>query len=120
MQSPSPRAPLVESSVAKSPATQTAVGVSGGPSTKSSYFEFVEGTSSKFWEATQSGNSMTVRWGRIGSTGQSKTKTLQPRYRAVAQTCSLSLFALPGGDIVVIGNDKSRRRLHIVNLYLIR
>jgi DNA ligase-1 len=39
------------------------------------YFEFVEGTSSKFWEVSQAGNTMTTRWGRIGSAGQSKTKT---------------------------------------------
>jgi DNA ligase-1 len=39
------------------------------------YFEFVEGNSSKFWEVSQSGNTMTTRWGRIGSAGQSKAKT---------------------------------------------
>jgi DNA ligase-1 len=45
---------------------------------KSSYprhFEFVEGKSSKFWEVDVRGAEMTTRWGRIGSTGQSKTKT---------------------------------------------
>jgi DNA ligase-1 len=42
---------------------------------KPRYFEFVEGTSSKFWEVSQSGNSMTTRWGRIGSNGQSKSET---------------------------------------------
>ena len=41
---------------------------------KPRYFEFVEGNSSKFWEVSQSGNTMTTRWGRIGSAGQSKTK----------------------------------------------
>ncbi len=39
------------------------------------YFEFVEGNSSKFWEVSQAGNTMTTRWGRIGSAGQTKTKT---------------------------------------------
>src|SRR6185436_8834677 len=42
---------------------------------KARRFEFSEGTSNKFWEVSQSGNTMTTRWGRIGSTGQSKTKT---------------------------------------------
>jgi len=46
-----------------------------GAATKPRYFEFVEGNSSKFWEVSQAGNTMTTRWGRIGSTGQSKTKT---------------------------------------------
>lgn len=39
------------------------------------YFEFVQGSSNKFWEVSQNGNAMTTRWGRIGSTGQTKTKT---------------------------------------------
>jgi DNA ligase-1 len=42
---------------------------------KPRYFEFIEGSSNKFWEVSQSGNTMTTRWGRIGSNGQSKTKT---------------------------------------------
>jgi predicted DNA-binding WGR domain protein len=40
------------------------------------YFEFVEGTSSKFWEVSISDNTVTVRFGRIGSEGQTQTKTL--------------------------------------------
>jgi predicted DNA-binding WGR domain protein len=39
------------------------------------YFEFTDDSSNKFWEISQSGNSLTTRWGRIGSTGQNKTKT---------------------------------------------
>jgi DNA ligase-1 len=48
---------------------------SAEPATKPRYFEFVEGNSSKFWEVSQAGNTMTTRWGRIGSAGQSKAKT---------------------------------------------
>jgi predicted DNA-binding WGR domain protein len=40
------------------------------------YFEFVEGTSFKFWEVSTSGNTVTVRFGRIGTNGQTQTKTL--------------------------------------------
>lgn len=39
------------------------------------YFEFVQGTSAKFWEITVHGHDQIVRFGRIGSQGQSKTKT---------------------------------------------
>lgn len=39
------------------------------------YFEFVEGTSSKFYEVSTEGNAVTVRYGRIGTEGQSQTKT---------------------------------------------
>lgn len=38
-------------------------------------FEFVEGNSSKFWEVSLSDNEQTVRYGRIGTAGQSKTKS---------------------------------------------
>lgn len=37
-------------------------------------FELAEGKSSKFWEVAVEGASLTVRFGRIGTTGQEKTK----------------------------------------------
>jgi predicted DNA-binding WGR domain protein len=37
-------------------------------------FEFEEGGSSKFWEVSVDGSDMTVNYGRIGTSGQSKTK----------------------------------------------
>jgi len=40
------------------------------------YFEFVSGTSAKFWEIGVSGNEVTVRFGRIGSQGQTQVKSL--------------------------------------------
>ena len=39
------------------------------------YFEFVEGSSSKFWELTIIGRNYTVRFGRIGTEGQQRTKS---------------------------------------------
>ena len=51
------------------------ISVGVAPGSKPRYFEFVEGSSSKFWEVSQAGNTMSTRWGRIGSAGQSKTKT---------------------------------------------
>ena len=47
------------------------------------YFEFVGGTSAKFWETTISGNEVTVRFGRIGTEGQTQTKTLPDAQAAV-------------------------------------
>jgi predicted DNA-binding WGR domain protein len=38
-------------------------------------YEFIEGTSSKFWEITLSGKSFTTTYGRIGSSGQSTKKS---------------------------------------------
>jgi DNA ligase-1 len=40
------------------------------------YFELVDDKSSKFWEAGMSGTEVTVRYGRIGTSGTSKTKDL--------------------------------------------
>ncbi len=40
------------------------------------YFEFVGGTSAKFWEVSVSGCDVTVRYGRLGTSGQIQTKTL--------------------------------------------
>ena len=40
------------------------------------YFEFIEGSSAKFWEISQSGKDVTVRFGKIGTNGQTQTKTL--------------------------------------------
>ncbi|MHC5544347.1 WGR domain-containing protein, partial [Singulisphaera rosea] len=37
-------------------------------------FEMVEGSSEKFWEIVRDGVQVTVRYGRIGSNGQAKTK----------------------------------------------
>ena len=40
------------------------------------YFEFVEGSSAKFWEISVSDKTVTVRYGRIGTAGQTNVKTL--------------------------------------------
>jgi len=47
---------------------------SGGGNGKSRHFEFVEGSSSKFWEITLDGSSFTTRFGRIGTSGQESLK----------------------------------------------
>ena len=62
--------------------------VSPAAAGKPRYFEVVAGTSSKFWEVSQTGMTMTTRWGRIGAAGQSKTKTFadeQSAARAMAK-----------------------------------
>jgi predicted DNA-binding WGR domain protein len=54
---------------------QTSPPTSSSPVNWKRYFEFSAGTSHKFWEITVQGVSHTVRFGRIGSDGQAKTKT---------------------------------------------
>lgn len=40
-------------------------------------YEFVEGSSKKFWEIELEGESFTTRWGRIGTDGQEKTQDFE-------------------------------------------
>ena len=47
-------------------------------------FEFIAGTSAKFWEITQAGKDVTVRYGRLGTDGQSLTKSF-PTFDATAR-----------------------------------
>ena len=69
---------------------RTVVSASPSPASKGKrYFEFVEGKSSKFWEVSVSGNDVTTRWGRIGSDGQSKTKTFADAAKAQAEADKL-------------------------------
>jgi DNA ligase-1 len=77
--------------VAATPVSQAPVTIAASvpAAGKPRYFEFVEGNSSKFWEVSQSGNSMTTRWGRIGSAGQSKTKTFADEQAAASATAVL-------------------------------
>jgi predicted DNA-binding WGR domain protein len=39
------------------------------------YFEFIGGSSKKFWEIARTGCAFTVRFGRIGTAGQTQTRT---------------------------------------------
>ena len=39
------------------------------------YFEYTDEKSNKFWEIDMDGTSVTVRYGRIGASGQTQTKT---------------------------------------------
>ena len=49
----------------------------------------MEGKSSKFWEVSVQGNEMTVRYGRIGSQGQTRTKPFADQAAARAQAAKL-------------------------------
>jgi DNA ligase-1 len=53
------------------------------------YFEYVDAKSNKFWEISKSGCDVTTRWGRIGSSGQSKMKTFPQKSAASEQVNKL-------------------------------
>lgn len=46
------------------------------------YFEFIEDGSSKFWEVWMDGPDVTTHWGKIGTAGQTKTKTFADEAKA--------------------------------------
>ena len=54
------------------------------------YFEFVSDTSAKFWEITTNGTEVTVRFGRIGTEGQTQVKTLADAGEAVRHANKLA------------------------------
>jgi predicted DNA-binding WGR domain protein len=61
--------------------------------------EFVAGSSRKFWELSLAGASFTERFGRIGTTGQSQTKTFADEAAAKRQAESLIAEKLKKGYI---------------------
>src|SRR2546425_1822474 len=52
-------------------------------------FEFVGGGSAKFWEIRSHGAEVTVRFGRLGTNGQTQTKDLGSETAAVAHIAKL-------------------------------
>ena len=53
------------------------------------YFEFIDGNTSKVWEVTIDGALVTVRFGRIGTAGQSRTKQFENEDAAQEETDKL-------------------------------
>ena len=64
------------------------------------YFEFVDDSSSKFWEIWMEGNDVTTQWGRIGTTGQTKeARRSRTRPRRRRNTTSFSPRRLDKGYV---------------------
>lgn len=58
-------------------------------SAKTKYFELSDGKSNKFWEITIDDLDVTVRYGRIGSNGTSRTKTFGDTDKAISHAENL-------------------------------
>ena len=67
-------------------------------------FELVEGSSSKFWEVAVSGDALTVRYGRIGTNGQTQTKSFASAAKAQAEHDKL-IREKTGKGYVEVGVD---------------
>ncbi len=84
--------PAKKSTKAAKPAAKTAAPkVAAKPAAKASsgsdkstprYFEFVEGTSNKFWEIKLDGTSVRTRYGKIGTSGQQTLKDFDSAEKA--------------------------------------
>ncbi len=68
-------------------------------------FEFVEDGSSKFWEIELEGETFTARWGKIGTSGQSKTQEFDSPKEARAAAEKLINEKLKKGYEEVGGGD---------------
>lgn len=68
------RAQPVRAESQRSPASVAVPQTHSPAPTSARRFELVEGNSNKFWEIKQDGTDVTVRYGRIGSNGQSNSK----------------------------------------------
>ncbi len=71
-------------------------------------FEFRDGKSDKFWEITLSGSSHTVRYGRVGTDGQSSTKDFSDPDKAQASHDKLIAQKLKKGYTEVADKTESR------------
>jgi predicted DNA-binding WGR domain protein len=69
-------------------------------------FEFVEGSSQKFWEIELQGTEFTVRWGRIGTSGQTQQKSFANTAKAQAEHDKLVAEKQKKGYSEVGGGDE--------------
>jgi cell wall assembly regulator SMI1/predicted DNA-binding WGR domain protein len=72
---------------------------SGAETTAKRYFEFTQGTSSKFWEVSQEGSDMTTRYGKIGTDGRSTTKSYDSPEKAAAETSKIIASKIKEGYV---------------------
>jgi len=63
------------------------------------YFEFIGGASKKFWELSLDGEVFTVRFGRIGTLGQSQTKRFPDEAKAQCEADNLIAEKLKKGYV---------------------
>jgi len=63
------------------------------------YFEFIGGASKKFWELSLDGEVFTVRFGRIGTLGQSQTKKFPDEAKARSEADNLIAEKLKKGYV---------------------
>ena len=71
------------------------------------YLEFVGGASRKFWEIDRMGNTLTVRFGRIGTSGQTQQKIFADEATAITAAQRLLREKLGKGYVEKSGQNGS-------------
>ena len=77
-------------------------------------FEFVGGSSAKFWEISQSGAEVRVRFGRLGTNGQTQTKDLGSDDDAELHVDKLIKEKLAKGYVETTGAEPAAGRLDFI------
>lgn len=93
--------PHAEDNVSSSSASDAPTPPVTAPSTGMRRFEFIEGISRKFWEISQNGSAMTIRYGRLGTNGHSQTKTFTDDARATREVEKLIASKVGKGYVEV-------------------
>ncbi|MFD1838069.1 WGR domain-containing protein [Paracidovorax cattleyae] len=75
-------------------------------------FELIEGNSSKFWEVEQAASDLNIRWGRIGTAGQSQTKPCADAAKASAAPTRLVAEKTGKGYAEKSVSRRARRSAH--------
>ncbi len=98
--SPHPTSPVAAPAPAQPPETGKKTVAAGVPSTGARRtLEYSEGNSRKFWELTVEGAAFTVRFGRLGTSGQSQVKSFSSEAEARAMAEQLIASKLKKGYV---------------------
>lgn len=71
-------------------------------------YEFIDGSSKKFWEIVLDGSSFTTTYGRIGTDGQSSTKEYDSDEKATKEYDKLIAEKTKKGYELVGGNGAAK------------
>lgn len=71
------------------------------------HFEFKDDKSSKFWQIEQSDNELNLRWGKIGTQGQSQTKSFDNAAKTLAAMTKLVKEKIGKGYIEIAVNENA-------------
>lgn len=86
---PAKKAPAAAPAAAPAPAASSGGKSSKGGEAGARYFEFIEGSSAKFWEIRVEGSTFFTRYGKIGTDGQVTQKDYDSEAKAQAEAAKL-------------------------------